>query len=544
MGTDKTIRMARWLVLGCGAAITLAACIGEIGGSGPTSGPSAEVLNEIGVSGARRLTASEYDAVVYDLLGVTVTSEQALPEDLRSPFDNDFTKQEASEALITATESLAGEIAAEVVATPSLREAILPCTPSGPSDDACFRDFVVQFGRRALRRPLTGEETTRFVGLLDFAIEADDFWIGVDTALRAFLQHPHFLYRVEIGSPVVDQPGVKRLSDHELATRLSFSLLGTTPPEWLLDDADAGKLSTPEGVRTVAKRLLEEERALPQIARFHAMWLGYERLPHAPGLAADMELETSKLLERVILDRGDAWREIITAEETYLTPELAEHYELPVPDTASWVSYGDSGRKGLLSQGSFLSAVAKFEDTSPVQRGLLIRARLFCQHIEPPPPDLGVDVDAPPMGSDPDACKTERYTMFEMDGCKVCHTSLEPVGFGLENYDSAGRFRTTEPGKPECEITGEGELAGVGKFTGPGELADLLLEGGDVDRCVATYTARYAFGRYDLAIEDDNFIHGLVEAASDENGMHFDRLLVEMVSAEAFRHRRDEEVSP
>lgn len=544
MGTDKRVRIGRWLAGGCGIALALAACIGEIGGSDAPTGPTAEVLNEVGVSGARRLTAAEYDTVVYDLLGVVVNSETALPEDLRSPFDNDFTKQEASEALITATESLAGEIAAEVVATPSLREAIVPCTPSGPSDEACFRDFVTQFGRRALRRPLTGEEVTRFVGFLDHAIEADDFWIAVDSALRAFLQHPHFLYRIEIGTPIESQPGVARLSDHELATRLAFTFLGTTPPNWLLDEAANGTLSTPDGVRKVAARLLEEEQALPQIARFHGMWLGYERLPHAPDLAADMELETSKLLERIILERKDAWREVITSEETYLTPALAEHYDMPVPSSEGWVSYGDSGRKGLLSQGSFLSAVAKFEETSPVQRGLLIRARLFCQHIEPPPPDLGVDIDAPPMASDPNACKTERYNMYQQDGCKVCHSQLEPVGFGLENFDSAGRYRTVEPTRPECEITGEGELAGVGTFTGPAELADLLLEAGDVDRCVATYTVRYAFGRYDLEGEDRNFIGRVLEASSDEEGMHFDRLLVEMVSAEAFRHRREEEVSP
>src|SRR4030095_7551855 len=101
------------------------------------------------------------DATISDLLGVTMTSETALPEDLRTPFDNDYTKQQASEALITSADVLAGNIAAEVVADPELRAAVVPCTPSGADDVACFREFIATFGRRAFRRPLASEEVDR-----------------------------------------------------------------------------------------------------------------------------------------------------------------------------------------------------------------------------------------------------------------------------------------------------------------------------------------------------------------------------------------------
>jgi hypothetical protein len=529
------------------AAVAASACVGSIGdpGDGSIAGPSAQALSEIGVSGARRLTATEYDASVFDLLGVTVTSETALPEDLRTPFDNDYTKQVASEALITSADSLAGTIADQVVADPALRDAVMPCSPSGPDDAACFREFVSAFGRRAFRRPLSTEEVDRFAAFVSHAQLAGDFWVAVDSALRAFLQHPAFLYRVEIGTPVEGEPGVSRLSDHELGSRLSYLLLGSTPPTWLLDAADAGHLGTPEGVRAAAAKLLEEDRARARVARFHAMWLGYERLPHAANIAAAMQLETGALLDRVIFDEKLPWTELLRAQDTFLTAELAQHYGLPAPSdpAGAWVPYGDSGRQGLLSQGSFLSAAAKFDDTSPTQRGLLIRTRLFCQEIHPPPPDLMVNTDMPPEGPDPNACKSDRYVMWKTEGCKMCHALLEPVGFGLENYDQAGRYREFEPDRPDCPIDGSGTLEGVGSFHGPAELSELMISAGDVDACVTTQLMRFAVGRYELDRYDESFSQRVTEVASPDGQLRFDAALLELVASEAFRYRR-EEVTP
>lgn len=533
-----------WLGVG---AVVFAACIGEIGsrspgGDGP-DGPTQEVLDEIGVSGVRRLTAVEYDATVKDLVGVTIVSDNALPEDLRTPYDNDYTLQIASEALITSADSLAGQIAAVVVADDTLRGAIVPCTPSGPDDEACYRQFVESFGRRAFRRPLEAEEADGFMRFVDHAVTADDFWVAVDSGLRAFFQHPQFLYRVELGTPVEGEAGVFRLSDYELATRASYLLTGSTPPDWLLDDADAGKLAKTEGVTAMVEKLIADDKTLERVARFHGMWMSYEKLPHETALAEAMQAETKALLERVIFDEQVPWVEVLRAKESYLTPALAAHYELPAPSgDAGWVSYGDSGRQGLLSQGSFLSAVAKFDDTSPTQRGLLIRTRLFCQVINRPPPDLMVNTDEPPAGPDPNACKVDRYTMWKTDGCSVCHQSLEPVGFGLENYDSAGRYRDHEPDRPDCPIDGSGELDSLGEFSGPSELAELMIEAGKVDECVATQLLRFAVGRYALEKEDAQLVERLVTEASGEGGLEMRKLLVAMVTSEAFRHRREEVV--
>jgi hypothetical protein len=527
------------------ASASVGACVGEITNPGGKDGPGStdgEGSAQVAVSGLRRLTATEYDQSIFDLVGVTIQSETALPEDDRTPFDNDYTKQVASEALISSADSLAGEIATQVSVNPTLRAAITPCEPTGPDDAACFRSFLESFGRRAFRRPLSATEVDRFFGLHEHAIDGNDFWVAVDSALRMFLQHPEFLYRVELGKPVAGKAGVFRLSDSELATRLSYLLWGSTPPTWLLDSVDAGGLANADGVRTAAKKLLEDERAKRRIARFHALWMGYEKLPHAPALATAMQEETQALVNRVVFEEKGSWADLLRSQETFLTPELATHYGLPAPagNQPGWVSYGDSGRRGLLSQGSFLSAVAKFTDTSPTQRGLLIRTRLFCQTISKPPVDLKVNTDMPPEGSDPNACKLERYAMWKTEGCKLCHAGMDPVGFGLENFDSAGRYRTHEPDRPDCPIDGKGNLEGIGSFTGPSELADLMLQNENLETCVATQLYRFAAGRYSLDSEDTDSVKRLVTRASGSGELSFYDLMLELVTADPFRHRREE----
>lgn len=545
------LRCARHTALGT-ALVALAACgqgsIGDrLGGGSKTGGPSAEVVNEVGVSGVRRLSAVEYRSTVFDLVGVDVEDAAlTLPTDDRTPFDNDFTKQTASQALIDGAELLSGEIAAAVVADPALRSKVVPCEPSGPADQACFESFVTGFGRRALRRDLTEAEVAAFAAhFMPHAALENDFWVAVDSGLRAFFQHPDFLYRVEIGTPVDGQKGVFALSGYEVAARLSYLLWGSTPPDWLLDAAAAGELGDPAKLREHAAKMLEDDRAIKRIGRFHSLWLSYEQLPHAPDLADAMNLETETLLKKVILEDKRPWTDLLIADETFLTPLLAEHYGLPAPagGKPGWVPYGTSGRRGLLSHGTFLSAVAKFDDTSPTQRGLLIRTRLFCQIINKPPPELMVNADMPPQAADPNACKSERYVMWKTDGCSGCHKLMDPVGFGLESYDSAGRFRTTEPGKPQCSIDGKGTLDGVGDFTGPAELGDMMIQAGGVDRCVATMVYRYAMGRWKLDDHDDALIDRVVEAAQGGASLKFDALLAELVGSEAFRLRRDEEVA-
>ncbi len=228
------------------AAVIAAGCTGSADLQLPELSPEPIELPSNaspGVSGIRRLTRVEYDATLGDLLGEpTSAGSTLLPADSTDPFDNDYRTQQASAMLIDAAEKLATDAAARAFADPARRLALVGCVPTGPNDADCLRRFVSTFGRRALRRPLTEEEVQRYLALGAYSVEANDFYVGAQLVVRAMLQDPEFLYRVEIGTPT-DRPGIYRLTPFELASRLSYTLWGSMPPDWLFDAAERGQLS-------------------------------------------------------------------------------------------------------------------------------------------------------------------------------------------------------------------------------------------------------------------------------------------------------------
>ena len=490
--------------------------------------------------GLRRLTVAEYDNALADLVGDTSSpAAEFLPEDALSPFDNDYLLQAPSEALVLGVEKLAIEAAERLLADPDRLDALVGCPPAEMDVD-CFREFVARFGRRAFRRTLEAEEVDAFASLHALGVDAGDGRVAAAAVVRAMLQDPNFLYRVEIGEPVDGLPGTVKLGDFEIATRLSFFLWGTIPDDELLDLAQDDGLSTAAAVRERASDMVADPRARAAVARFHALWLGYSRLG-SEGLAADMGRESDALVERVVFDDEMPWLSLFESTQTFVTPQLAVHYGLPVPDDpqGGWVDYGADGRGGILSHATLLALGAKFDDTSPTVRGLQLRERLFCETIEVPP-DLPVNTDDPP-GVDPDACKWDRYAAHrEAGACAGCHALLDGLGFGLENYDSSGVFRTHDVGKPECEISGDGEVTGVGTFNGPAELGRLLVDVPAVETCAVRQLYRFAAGRTEPDDLDLAFLAALRSEVSDQ-APHLQDLMVRIAASEAFRFRVIEE---
>jgi hypothetical protein len=503
--------------------------------------PPRPTLESTPVSGLRRLTAHELDNTVRDLLGdPTRAAASLLPLDPRHPFDNDYTDQVPSLVLVEGLELAAREAAARLRADATRRSALLGCQPSGPGDEACFRRFLQSFGRLALRRPLSADELTRYETLLALGVEANDFYAAVESALMLFLQHHELIYRVELGAPVKDRPGLYQLGDFELATRLSYLLWASAPDAALLEAVETGQLRTDAGLRQATARLLADPRARAQAYRFHALWMGFERLPFSADLSAAMTRESSALVERVVFDDVRPWQDLFRSNESFLTDALATHYGLPSTgsDSPQWVSYADPARRGILSHGTFLSNGFRFGDTSPTQRGIAVRERLFCMPVPPPPP-LEV-VDEPPQGGASD-CKEDRYRVHAQPSCAGCHSLTDNVGFGLENYDDQGRYRATEPGKPECTIRGEGEVVGVGKFRGPGELGEMLLRSQQLNACAVSQLYRMLIGRHALDDTDLDVVEKVVaRLGGDGADFRFDQLLLELVTAEPFRFRRVE----
>ncbi len=183
-----------------------------------------------------------------------------------------------------------------------------------------------------------------------------------------------------------------------------------------------------------------------------------------------------------------------------------------------------------------LSAGAKFDDTSPTQRGIFVRNRLLCQEVPPPPPNVNVDEKPTNPTSN---CKVDRYAAHASVGnCKSCHQNFDPIGFGLENYDRAGRYRAHDLNEPGCLISGDGQIAEVGPFKGPAGLSDLLVSQTNLDRCVVTQVFRFTMGRRELP-GDLNLIDELSERFKQKN-RPFAELLVDFVSGETFAFRAEE----
>jgi hypothetical protein len=523
------MRRLGWML----AAASLGGCTGEIGGDPPQD--TAPSSDELSPQGIRRLTRYEYEATVRDLVGDDTGPGKLLPEDIRAPFDNDATTQQPSKTLVDAIELQATDVAVRLRADAARMRAVVGCDPSGPTDDACFVSFVESFGRRALRRPLDAAELDAYVELArTFAEREQDFFAGAEVVVRSMLQDVEFIYRVEIGSPVDGSPGVFRLSDFEVASRLSYLLWATGPDDALLDRAERGELSDEEGVKAAAVEMLADERAVAQIDRFHALWLGFDQLPHDPTLTQAMRVETGALLRRVIVDERAPWRNIFLASETYVDDALAAHYGLPAPGGAGWVPYGDTGRMGILSQGAFLSAGVYVGDTSPTRRGQSVRLRLFCETVPPPPPDVLADAP-PPLGTT--QCKEDAYLVHRQGECASCHALMDEVGFGLENYDGAGRYRAHDEGKPECVISGQGEVVGVGEFVGPAGLGRILVDQGIVEACIARQLYQFTVG-HPVTDLDQALVDDLAAAfTSIEGGGRFDDLLLLLVSQPGFLYR-------
>ncbi len=520
---------------------------GSEGGDDSSTGdaPTPADADTVPYAGLRRLTAAEHDATLRDLIGDPMDdSVLFLPEDARTPFDNDYTIQTPAPSLISGAFLLASDAAQRVVEDPVRMREVVGCEPTGPDDEACFRSFVTRFGRRAFRRPLTASEVDAHVELLEFAVERDDFAEGVRSVLQSMFTSPSFLYRVELGTPVPDQPGVFQLDDYELATRLSYFLWGSTPSDDLLDRAEAGQLHRPSDLTDAVQDMLQDARAIDRATRFHELWLGYEQLPGDYDLVLAMQQENRALMQRVLFDEQRPWQDLLRLNEAFVGDDLAAHYGIPSPqsDVPVWTSYGDTGRKGLLSSGSFLSIGQKFGDTSPTQRGLLIRTRLLCIDVPPPAPDLNVDVDEPP-GDPLTQCKYDRYAAHREEGssCKSCHELFDPIGFGLEAYGPLGELRDHEPGRPECEIFAEGSVTEVGDFSGPGELADMVLQTGTINRCVHTQLYRFAMGRYELDPIDEALLDLLGEQLG-EGDFRYDALIETLVTSPGFVYRRTKEV--
>ncbi|MBL8951100.1 MAG: DUF1588 domain-containing protein [Myxococcaceae bacterium] len=527
------------LLAGCTGEIRLPPALGGgtaagIGGTGAGSGTGGGDEPIIGApvierSTTRRLSRVEVHRTLENVFGAGVpVSEDQLPEDGNTPFDNDVQEQAPSMRLVEGTETIGIEVADWVVAQPSRLTRISPCATTG--DAACFEATAQRLARALWRRPMDAADLADVATLRGHATSGGNFAGAVKMLIRFVLLHPAFLYRTEGGRDGEPQ----RLAPYEIATRLALMLEGRAPDEALLAAAEAGELDTPEGRRGQAERLMSGAAGKEQQRRFVAMWLGYSKL-QTNTLETAMRAESDALVDRAFAGGAD-YRLLFTSDETFVDASLATHYGLGTG--SGWVPYGAANRRGILSHGSFSIAGAKFGDTSPTRRGKFVRERIFCQKMELPTEN--VDVDQPPKSNDPNACKYDRYVEHRSNTiCAGCHAQMDPIGFGLENLDHLGRWRAHDEGRPECVVSGEGTVGGTnGTFVGPKQLADRVAASPRIDMCLASQLMRFEAGRTAQAGDDESARWLGAQLASGGHDVH--ALLLAYVSHENFALRRVE----
>lgn len=365
------------------------------------------------------------------------------------------------------------------------RRKVLFCRPSTEgNDEACARRVLSTLARRAYRKGVTDRDLGRLLTFYTAEKAAGGFDAGIRSALERILVDPQFLFRIE-RDPSTATPGTPyRLTDVELASRLSFFLWSSMPDEELLDLAVRGTLHQPPILERQVRRMLVDVRSSALVSNFAMQWL---HLRNVPALAPDVNAfpafdenlrqaflrETELFLESQLrADRSVA--ELLNADYTFVNERLARHYGLPNVYGSHFrrVTYPDGRRAGLLGHGSILSVTSYATRTSPVVRGKWLLENILGAPPPSPPPNVP---NLPERGVDgKTASVRERLEQHRSNPvCASCHAQMDPLGFALENFDAIGRWRTTS--EDDSPIDATGALPDGARFEGPAELRTLLL---------------------------------------------------------------------
>jgi hypothetical protein len=389
------------------------------------------------------------------------------------------------------------EALASAVTGPDILALVLPCAVTS-ADEPCAAEFVNRYGLRLFRRPLTGDEVTRYLDYQQSVASRSNFATGTKWALSAMLQSPHAIYRSEIGEP--DAQGAE-LTQYEIATNLAYTYSSTPPDLALLAKAQAGQLASAEAREAVADALIQERENWETSRKFFREWLGYtrvinqsrEQLADFAGVISPLLVEETRLFLDQILFGGGTVQELLTTDFTALNDKLTEFYGYGSVSGASFepvVRPPNRGR-GLLSQGSLLAATSHQAETSPTLRGLLFTENFLC--IEPPPPPDIIPPLSEAEGIENARTTREKYEIHHsVGGCANCHRHFDPYGFVFEQFDETGRFRADEHGVPidtaATVILPGGATRG---FSDLDELSDFVNESDDIENCISGLMATY-----------------------------------------------------
>jgi Protein of unknown function (DUF1592)/Protein of unknown function (DUF1588)/Protein of unknown function (DUF1585)/Protein of unknown function (DUF1587)/Protein of unknown function (DUF1595) len=428
--------------------------------------------------------------------------------------------------------------------TPS-RRRIFICRPNGKVEEqACARKILSSLARRAYRRPLTHEDLETLMAFFVAGRKTGSFEEAIGAALERLLLGPEFLFRVERDPANVPPNTAYRISDLELASRLSFFLWSSIPDDELLDLATRGRLKDPKVLEQQVRRMLQDPRSEALVDNFAGQWLLLRNLPSIEpdpavfpyfndNVKEALEQET-KLFFASIVREDRSVIDLLDANYTFVNEPLAQHYGIPnvYGTRLRRVTLTDPNRRGLLGQGSILMATSYANRTAPTLRGKWILENILGSPPPPPPPNV------PSLAEN---AQTKALTMRQRmeqhranPVCASCHTKMDPLGFAFENFDATGAWRSTDAGAP---IDSSGVLPGGRKFQGPAELRQILLS--ERDEFAATVTEKlltYALGR-GVEYYDEPAVREILREASPSN-YRWSSLVLAIVKSVPFQMRR------
>jgi Protein of unknown function (DUF1592)/Protein of unknown function (DUF1588)/Protein of unknown function (DUF1585)/Protein of unknown function (DUF1595)/Protein of unknown function (DUF1587) len=574
--SQRRPRVAAWLLLGAAASCTgnLGAPAGPNGpgagahGAGPSTdsaeapvgdargrddptplAPGASALRcaadapiDPGPAPLRLLSRAQYLNTLRDLFGAAGDVGASLTS-VAEPSELGLLQADVAQVELEDFQKAADTIAAKVIADKTLLATLAPCT--GSDKRACARSFVQRLGSRAYRAPLSdATDLERHLKLYDLGARTSHEH-GLELVLRGMLQSSRFLYRVELGTTEQVADAAVRLSDHEMAARLSYVFWKTLPDDALTQAAAAGKLHTPDDIAAALARMLGDARGKPALRQFLEAFMHLEQLPNLvkdPKLYPEWQRTSFRsalheqaraFFQHVLDQQGGSLEALLTSTSVPINPELAGFYGVSAGPGFSPVTRDDGHTAGLLSLPAFLAIQAKPDESSPIHRGKFVREALLCEQLPTPP----ANIPKPPEVMPGVSTRERMREHAENPACSVCHVRLDPLGFGFESFDGIGRFRSSDGGRA---VDARGELIGSrdadGTFEGVVELGARLAHSAQVEECMTRQWFRFALGRFEQGL-DDCSVERVLSAFRQEGGsLH--ALPRAIVTSDAFLYRR------
>ena len=430
------------------------------------------------------------------------------------------------------------------------RRKIFTCRPTSPAEGRpCAESILTKLATQAYRRPVTQQDLADLLYFYDEGAAQEGFELGVRMGLQSILVSPEFLFRLE-REPLDAQPGQSyRLSDVELATRLSFFLWATAPDEELLEVAASGRLSNPAVLEAQVERMLEDPRSETLATRFAHQWLRLQDVgeiwpqaylyPDFTGQLADALVRETELLFGYLVEEDRSLFELFEADHTFVNGRLAEHYEIEgvYGDEFRRVPYPDNRRRGVLSHGSVLHLTSMSDRTSPVLRGKWVMEVLLGSPPPPPPENVPAFESSPSVAGGRRLNTRERMQVHrENPACNSCHRFMDPIGLALDNFDATGRWRTRENMVP---LDTRGDFYDGTSIATPAELVDVLLARPiPLVRHFTENLLAYSLGR-SVEYFDQPTIRAIAREA-EANDYHMSSFILGVVKSDAFQMKRME----